>query len=124
VSVINKTAPTVINRDVWEQIQTGMWAWLVQRITSILLILLLPLKYYSGYVLVGRIGGNKAWAADFHSSPIVDGLLLLAVIFHALYGLRVILIDYGWVKQAKTVFKVFTVIGIITYLAALYFVIL
>ncbi|GAW93216.1 hypothetical protein KKC1_23550 [Calderihabitans maritimus] len=74
--------------------------------------------------MIGGIGGNKAWAADFHSSAIVDGLLLLAVIFHALYGLRVILIDYGWVKQAKTLFKVFTAIGIVTYLAVLFFVIL
>lgn len=110
------------NRGVWEAVSSGMIAWLVQRITAIVLLVLVPLKIYTGWVVVGKVSGSVGWAAAFHGSMIVDSLMLLAVIFHIAYGIRIILIDFGWVRQGDMLFKVFTVLSILLFLLAAYFV--
>lgn len=88
----------------------GYIAWLIQRLTAIMLLFLLPAKIYSGYALTGKLPGG-GWISSLHISPLVDALLLFAVIFHALYGIRVMCIDFGWVQDNRQIFLVFTIIG-------------
>ena len=58
----------------------GMWAWLTQRISALLIVVLLVLHLTFPYKLVIQL------------------LLLLTVTFHATLGLRVILLDFNLVS--------------------------
>lgn len=58
----------------------GMWAWLWQRISALAIIVFLGLHLTLTY------------------RPLLQFLLLLAVVFHAVLGVRVILLDFGAVN--------------------------
>ena len=88
----------------------GYISWLVQRITALLLLVLLPIKIYSGYAMAGKLPGIGV-LSTLHLNVFLDAGLIFALIFHALYGFRVILIDVGFVKDNRNVFKLFTIIG-------------
>jgi succinate dehydrogenase / fumarate reductase cytochrome b subunit len=71
----------------WRRTLPGMWAWLFQRVSAILILLFLTLHFLLPY-----------------RRPI-QFLLLLVVTFHASLGIRVFLIDLGvQVKTQKVLF--------------------
>ncbi|OFW68357.1 MAG: succinate dehydrogenase, hydrophobic membrane anchor protein [Actinobacteria bacterium RBG_13_63_9] len=74
----------------------GMWAWLFQRITAVLLILCLALHLVLTHILnIGELNyGNVANRLAHASLTAVDIILLAAGIYHALNGLRMVLMDY------------------------------
>jgi succinate dehydrogenase/fumarate reductase cytochrome b subunit len=80
------------------------------RFSGPLLLVLVGLKILSGYSLVGKIQGIS-WLANLHLNRALDILLLFTFVFHALYGLRLFLIDLGMVKQEKLLFWAFTTIS-------------
>ena len=80
------------------------------RFSGPLLLILVGLKILSGYSLVGKIRGNLL-AFRSPSKSDLDILLLFVFIFHALYGLRLFLIDLGMVKQEKLLFWIFTIMS-------------
>jgi succinate dehydrogenase/fumarate reductase cytochrome b subunit len=80
------------------------------RFSGPLLLILVGLKIISGYSLVGKIQGIS-WLANLHLNRALDILLLFIFISHALYGLRLFLIDLGMVKQEKLLFWAFTTIS-------------
>ena len=80
------------------------------RFSGPLLLILVGLKILSGYSLVGKIVGIP-WLSGLHQNRIFDLLLLFVFIFHALYGLRLFLIDLGMVKKEKLLFWVCTIIS-------------
>ena len=63
-----------------ERAHVGMWAWLLQRISAVFIIILLCLHIFYTY------------------KPLVQFLLLAALVFHASLGVRVILLDCNWVN--------------------------
>ncbi len=72
---------------VWRNTLPGMWAWLIQRVSAILILFLLILHFFLPY-----------------RRP-VQFLLLLVVALHASLGVRVFLIDLGAeVKTQKALF--------------------
>ncbi len=83
------------------QTYRGTWAWLVQRISAVLLFLLIPIKIYSGWAARGKVpypdllGSSKT----LHFNAGVDIALLLFFLLHGFYGLRVILIDFGAIRE-------------------------
>src|SRR6185503_15786839 len=82
----------------------GTWAWLVQRFSAIFLFLLIPVKIYTGWAARGKVPDLPGWLGSgrkVHLNATIDILLLLFFLLHALYGLRVILIDLGWVREDK-----------------------
>ncbi len=81
------------------------------RFSGPLLLILVGLKILSGYALVGRMNGIP-WLSELHQNRAIDILLLCVFIFHALYGLRLFLIDLGMVKMEKALFWVFTLMSI------------
>jgi succinate dehydrogenase hydrophobic anchor subunit len=52
------------------------------------------------------------WALVLHTNPLIDSLLIVSVIFHAVYGLRTVIIDLG-VRKEKLLFWIFTILGIV-----------
>jgi succinate dehydrogenase/fumarate reductase cytochrome b subunit len=83
------------------------------RFSGPLLIILVGLKVLSGFALIGRIHGGS-WLAQLHQNRTLDFLLLFGFIFHALYGLRLFLIDLG-LKQERFMFWGFTLISILAF---------
>jgi succinate dehydrogenase / fumarate reductase cytochrome b subunit len=74
----------------WRRTLPGMWAWLFQRVSAILILFFLILHFFLPY-----------------RRPL-QFLLLLVVAFHASLGIRVFLIDLGAsVKSQKVLFVVF-----------------
>ena len=72
---------------VWRSTLPGMWAWLLQRISAILILLFITLHFFFPY-----------------RRPL-QFLLLLVVALHASLGIRVFLIDLGAnVKTQKMLF--------------------
>ena len=72
---------------VWRSTLPGMWAWLIQRISAIFILLFLTLHFFLPY-----------------RRPL-QFLLLLVVALHASLGIRVLLIDLGAdVKIQKALF--------------------
>ena len=64
----------------WRKTPVGMWAWIFQRISALAIIFFLALHLTLTY------------------KPIIQFLLLITVIFHAVLGLRVILLDFNIVN--------------------------
>jgi succinate dehydrogenase / fumarate reductase cytochrome b subunit len=82
---------------VWRSTLPGMWAWLLQRVSAILILIFLILHFFLPY--------RRPW----------QFLLLLVVAFHASLGVRVLLIDLGTnVKAQKFLFLVFVLIALLT----------
>ena len=78
------------------------------RFSGPLLLILVGLKILSGYASVGKLDGIP-WLLGLHQNRILDILLLFVFIFHALYGLRLFLIDLGMVKREGLLFWIFTI---------------
>lgn len=86
--------------DVWPlNYRLGMWAWLGQRITGLALVVYLFAHIIVISSAVWREGGgsfNQVLA--YLQSPLfiaIDLLLVAAVMFHALNGIRILLADVG-----------------------------
>jgi len=91
-----------------------MFIWIFHRLSGILLILLLAVKFLTSFFLMTK-GQKPDWALLLHTNKLTDSFLIVAGVYHALYGLRTIIIDLG-VRKEKLLFWVFTILG--TVLAA------
>jgi succinate dehydrogenase hydrophobic anchor subunit len=78
----------------------GTWAWLTQRVSAIGLFLLIPVKIYTGWAARGKVPDFDS-ARKLHFNATIDILLLLFFLLHGFYGLRVILIDLGAIREEK-----------------------
>jgi succinate dehydrogenase/fumarate reductase cytochrome b subunit len=88
-----------------------MFVWVFHRITGLLLIALLSLKFLTSFFLMTK-DKKPDWALVLHTNDLTDVLLIITVVFHALYGLRTVIIDMG-VRKEKLLFWVFTGMGIV-----------
>ena len=82
----------------------GTWAWLTQRISAICLFLLIPINIYTGWAARGKVPDLPAFLGSgkkVHLTASLDILLLLFFLLHGFYGLRVILIDVGVLREDK-----------------------
>jgi succinate dehydrogenase/fumarate reductase cytochrome b subunit len=85
------------------------------RISGVVLIGLLALQLCTGFFQASP--SNAAWVkavAALHRQPAVNCLLVFCVIFHALYGLRTIVLDLG-MKRERLLFWTFTALGSLLY---------
>jgi succinate dehydrogenase/fumarate reductase cytochrome b subunit len=80
------------------------------RFSGPLLFIVVGLKILSGYSLTGRIGGIP-WLSGLHENRALDLSLLVLFIFHALYGLRLFLIDLGMINRERLLFWIFTILS-------------
>src|SRR5688572_11763421 len=82
----------------------GTWAWLTQRISAIGLFLLIPIKIYTGWASKGKVPDLPEFLGSgrkVHLNATIDILLLLFFLLHGFYGLRVILIDLGLIREDR-----------------------
>jgi succinate dehydrogenase/fumarate reductase cytochrome b subunit len=80
------------------------------RFSGPLLLILVGIKIFSGYSSVGKIRGIS-WLSDLHFNKTLDLFLIFFFIFHALYGLRLFLIDFGMVEREKLLFWIFSIMA-------------
>lgn len=88
----------------------GMWAWILFRVSGVVLALYLFTHLW--VIAQGKIGGpegiNRLF--EFFDKPLLvalDLLLVAAVLYHALNGVRIILMDLGiGIHRHKAVFWV------------------
>lgn len=88
-----------------------MFIWVFHRVSGLLLILLLGVKFLTSFFLMTK-AQKPDWALVLHTNPFTDTLLIVLIVFHALYGLRTIIIDLG-VRKEKLLFWIFTILSIV-----------
>jgi succinate dehydrogenase/fumarate reductase cytochrome b subunit len=86
-----------------------MFVWVVHRVSGLLLILLLRLKFATAFFLMTK-GSKPDWALLLHTNPLTDTFLIVAGVYHAFYGLRTVVIDLG-LRKEKLLFWIFTGLG-------------
>ncbi|MFQ6070079.1 MAG: hypothetical protein ACE5LC_06090 [Candidatus Aminicenantales bacterium] len=86
-----------------------MFIWVFHRVSGLLLIVLLGIKFVTSFFLMTK-GQKPDWALVLHTNPFSDSLLIISIVFHALYGLRTVIIDLG-LRKEKLLFWVFTTLG-------------
>jgi succinate dehydrogenase / fumarate reductase cytochrome b subunit len=78
---------------------TGMWAWLLFRISGLILVF-----YLGAHIIVISTGQFGADGETFNNlmkffdhpvAVVLDLALVVAVLYHALNGVRIILMDFG-----------------------------
>jgi len=79
----------------------GTWAWLGQRVSAIGLFLLIPIKIYTGWAAKDKVPYPEFLGSSrrVHFNSAIDIALLLFFLIHGFYGLRVILIDFGVIRE-------------------------
>jgi succinate dehydrogenase/fumarate reductase cytochrome b subunit len=92
----------------------GTWAWLIQRISAIVLFLLIPVKIYTGWAADEKVpypeflmSASRVHSAS-HLGEKIDIALLLCFLLHGFYGLRVILIDVGALREDRWFWRTLT----------------
>ena len=75
----------------------GMWPWLGQRVTAVLVIVTIMVHLVlTHYVAIGRLSFDNIGARLAGGAVLVnDIVLLVAVVYHALNGLRMVVLDWG-----------------------------
>jgi len=100
------------NSEFWPtNMKTGMWAWIGHRITGVVLVVYIFL--HLSFITTASLGdGPKNFDAlmKITSQPlfiVLDFVLVVVVIYHAMNGLRVVLFDAGFgIRRQKQVFWV------------------
>ena len=95
----------------------GMWSWLFQRITAVLLIVCLAIHLIFTHIAQHRRTRTTTTSATVWPTAgctAVDIILLAAGIYHALNGLRMVLMDYWFTsrKRALALTIVLWVVGL------------
>jgi len=81
----------------------GMWPWLGQRVTAVLVIVTIMVHLVlTHYIAIGElsfanIGDRLAGGAVL----VNDIVLLVAVVYHALNGLRMVVLDWGLASRGR-----------------------
>jgi len=96
-----------VGAGLWKGI--GMWAWMLFRISGLVLVFYLFVHLW--VISQGRVGPESLNNLfEFFDKPVLvflDLMLVAAVLYHALNGVRIILMDLGvGIRQHKAVFWV------------------
>ena len=96
-----------------------MFVWLFHRISGVLLIFLLSFQLLTGFFQASKSNAELVKTlADLHKHTALNCLLVFLVIFHALYGIRTILMDLG-IRRDKLLFWACTILGLVLSIAFL-----
>ena len=92
-----------------------MFVWVFHRVSGVLLIVLLGLKFFSGFGLGEHFGPEAVESfRTLHNTKVLELLLLFLFVFHSAYGIRTILFDLG-VKKEKQLFWGATIVGAVVF---------
>jgi succinate dehydrogenase/fumarate reductase cytochrome b subunit len=98
-----------------------MFIWVFHRVSGLLIIVLLGIKFLTSFFLMTK-DQKPDWALVLHTNSFTDTLLIVLIVFHALYGLRTVIIDMG-LRKEKLLFWIFNGLGILitAFLLIIYF---
>ena len=88
-----------------------MFIWVFHRVSGLLLIALLGIKFLTSFFLMTK-EQKPDWALVLHTNAFADTLLIVCIVFHALYGLRTVIIDMG-LRKEKLLFWIFNLLGVL-----------
>lgn len=110
--------------EVVEQGRGGMWLWLLQRASAVILLVALITHLVATHLFnIGELSyDNIAQRLTSGFFITMDILLLAAAIFHALNGTRSVLLDYWFaaVKTRRLLDGVLLVIGVVAFVYGLW----
>lgn len=104
------------------RVRIGMFAWLLHRLTGLAIIGYLVIHVW-GLRAVTNADAYNALITGYHGPLFKLGefLLLGAVIYHALNGLRIVLIDFvGWSPKQKRLFWTLGAVAVILFVVGGY----
>jgi succinate dehydrogenase cytochrome b556 subunit len=96
------------------------WAWLLQRLSSIFLIFFLGAHLWVLHYAIAGLSINWLTVSERLRSPFflfLDIGLLAFVLFHALNGVRAVLMDFSWFQQRQ---QVLTWVLVIIFLTSIF----
>lgn len=99
------------------RVRIGMFAWMLHRLTGLAIIGYLIIHVW-GLRAVTNAEAYNALITGYHAPLFKLGefLLLGAVIYHALNGLRIVLIDFvGWSPRHKRLFWTLGIVAVIMF---------
>jgi succinate dehydrogenase cytochrome b556 subunit len=96
-----------------------MFIWLFHRISGATLIVLIGIKILTGYFLLPK-DNRPDWALSLHRHPVIDILILILFTFHSIYGIRTIIIDFGYRKE-KQLFWISNIAAAVVSAVLIYF---
>jgi len=108
-----------VGAGLWKGI--GMWAWVLFRISGLVLVAYLFVHIW--VISQGRIGGAESLNGlfEFFDKPLLvflDLMLVAAVLYHALNGVRILLMDVGvGISRHKAVFWVCMLVAALAFCA-------
>ena len=92
-----------------------MFVWIFHRVSGVLLIFLIVFQLVTGFFQASTSNSELVKAtAELHNHAMLNCLMVFLFIFHALYGVRTILIDLG-VKAEKSLFWGSTILGLVLF---------
>ena len=108
-----------VGAGLWKGI--GMWAWILFRISGLVLVVYLFVHLW--VISQGRVGGAESLNGlfEFFDKPLLvflDLMLVAAVLYHALNGVRILLMDVGvGISRHKAVFWVCMLVAALVFCA-------
>ncbi len=93
---------TYMNLNLWKALNykggTGMVAWLLHRLTGLFILFFVGFHVLAAFIAYGGIEGNAilsvaSWILAVYESTTVQIIVLFSVLYHALNGMRIILMD-------------------------------
>ena len=83
--------------EVLDRNRGGMWPWLGQRVTAVLVIVTIMVHLVlTHYIAIGELSFADIGARLAGGVVLInDIVLLVAVVYHALNGLRMVVLDWG-----------------------------
>jgi succinate dehydrogenase / fumarate reductase cytochrome b subunit len=106
--------------------RTGALAWLLHRLTGLGITVFLGFHLYSqAEIYAGPEKFNQIMA--FYQTPLIkvgEILLMAAILFHALNGLRIVIVDFGeGARYHRKLFWGFSTLGGVLFIIGAWFVI-
>ncbi len=103
--------------------EAGLWAWLLQRLTAVLLVLFLGIHLWVTHFVEPGVPFTFDSVAERMRGPLfrfVDLALLALVIYHGLNGVRMVVLDFGvGLRRAKLLTWTLILFGILGFLFGL-----
>jgi succinate dehydrogenase / fumarate reductase cytochrome b subunit len=95
----------------------GQWAWLLHRVTGLGVVLFLLLHIFDIFLMAAGKEAFEAFLDLYTAAPfrLLEGGLIFAVIYHALNGARVIIIDFWpqFGRHQRLLWRVMLVLAIL-----------
>ncbi|MDX1419521.1 MAG: succinate dehydrogenase, cytochrome b556 subunit [Rubricoccaceae bacterium] len=118
-TVVQEVKPKPVTR---YKIRTGMFAWMLHRLTGLALVGYLVVHVW-GLKAITNPEAYNALIAGYHAPVFKVGefLLLGAVAWHSLNGLRIVLIDFlGWSPNQRKLFWTLGLVAAVLFLVGGY----